>query len=176
MILNCPKCKKQFALSAKCFLADGRIDLVTHDVITCVECGFIMPHAECIGQIRYGEFLEWVNAYNADLLKLKEIKRAGNEFVVDYSRLTILKPKSLWDVVVADKALRKILIGEEKLKETDTTPSLRFIVRSAQQPTRDFILGKFKEHLNEVYQYGYIDPFIQCTCMCIAADGKFFDI
>ena len=165
MVLNCLKCKKSFVLNVKSFLADGRIDLVKHDVIACAQCGFLMPHADVVGQIRYGEFLEWVNAYNKGLATLKQIERNKVE-----------KPKSLWDVVVVDSALRKILVGEKKLEETSVSPALRFVVRSAGHPNRDFILGKFKEHLNEVYQYGYIDPHIQCTCICVAADGKFFDV
>ncbi len=164
MILNCPKCKKQFPLSDKCFASIGRIDLTT-EYMACTQCGFVLPAMEFVGQIRCGEFLNWINGYN-DALALK--KRAESE------KPEI--PKSLWDVVVADSALRKILISEEKLTEKSGSPSIRFIVRSSSQPSRDFILGKFKEHLNEVYQHGYIDPFIQCTCMCIAADGRFFDI
>lgn len=165
MILSCPKCKKQFALSAQCFLADGRIDLWTHDMIACTQCGFLQPHAEFIGQIRYSELLEWVNAWNGSLIALKKMEQEQAEI-----------PKSLWDIVVADKALRNILIAEKKLENTSSTPSLRFIVRSVGKPSRDFILGKFKEHLNGVYEHGYIDPFIQCTSMCVAPDGKFFNI
>lgn len=157
MILNCPKCKKQFSLSEKCFGCTGRIDLVT-EYMACTQCGHLLPALEFVGQIRCGEFMEWINAYNGSL-----VQRAK-------------RPKSLWDVLVADSALRKILISEKKLLDSCSTPSLRLVVRSASQPSREFILGKFKEHLNEVYQYGYIDPYIQCTSMGVAADGRFFDI
>ena len=175
MILDCPKCRKQFPLRGP----HGKRFEVS-DYIECTWCAYMLPGLEFVGQIRSGEFLEWANAWNNSLVRLKGILRENEQKAAEKAKLLLEgpkpKPKSLWDIVVADAALRKILINEEKLSDTDSSPSIHIVVRSVDRPSRDFILERFKEHLNEVYQYGYIDPTIQCTAMCVAADGKFFDL
>lgn len=165
MILNCPKCKRQFALSHHCFQSGGRIDLT--DFMICTQCNLTLAPLEFVTDTRWGEFLEWVNAWNKSLIRLRQIEKENRQK---------LKPKSLWDVLVSDSTLREVLISKEKLPKTSSTPTLRFIARSSDRPSSDFILDKFNEHLNKVYQFGSIDPFIQCSWMCVAADGNFFDI
>lgn len=168
MILDCPKCKGKFALRRNCFKSEGKIDV--SDFMACTQCGHLLTPLQFVGDARHGELLEWVNAYNTSEVNLNRIQRAEEQ------KQMANKPKSLWDVVMSDKALRMILIETKRLTETSPPPSLRIVVRSADRPTHEFLLGKFREHLQQAYQYGCVDPYIQVTAMCVAADGRYFDI
>ena len=157
MNIRCQKCKEWFELGPQCSKTE-RFEVSSY--LACPKCGFLLPSLDFVGIIRWSEFLSWVNDHNKQILESKRIK----------------PQKSLWEVIVFDRSLKEVLASEKLLGDRISDPSLRITVRSVEQPDNTFILGKFKEYLNAVYKRGYISPIIRIRFICIASDGRYFDL
>jgi len=156
--LKCPKCQKWFELDSRCSKTE-RYDV--SDYLACPKCGYLLPSLEFVGEARWNEFLEWVNKHNKELEEGKSLRL----------------PKSIWQVVVYDRALREVLVAEKIMKAAEYgDPSLRIVVRCSEKPDNTFVLGKFKEYLNKTYERGFIEPIIIATFVMAAEDGKYFDL
>lgn len=137
MNIECPKCKQWFELSSESF-NNERFNV--SEYLICSKCGYMLPSLEFVGEARWGEFMDWINDYNHEII----VNRSGR----------------VWEVIVYDRDLRNQLVRENVLSPSSGDPSIRFLIKCVE-PDKLFILKKFKSYLVETYKHGYVNPIIQ---------------